>query len=109
MTDVPVPIIKELSRALKGHVKSYGIKTQDKLNPLKHFTKTKVLVESHLEDLYKTMKGFKFIETLEVTFVKETINSKTGECVSIYKTAFFNSKAKTITKANDVELELSMS
>ena len=55
------------------------------------------------------MKGFKFIETLEVTFEKDTIDSKTGKHVSIYKTAFFNGKAKTITKANDIEPELSMS
>ena len=55
------------------------------------------------------MKGFKFIETLEVTFEKDTIDSKTGKHVSIYKTAFFNGKAKTITKANDIEHELSMS
>ena len=79
------------------------------MNPLNHFTKTKELVKSHLEDLLKTMKGFKFIETLEVTFEKETIDSKTGERVSIYKMAFFNGKAKTITKANDIEHELSMS
>ena len=98
-----------INRALKGHAESYGIELQDTLNPLNHFTKTKVLVESHLEDLLKTMKGFKFIETLEVTFEKETIDSKTRECVSIYKTAFFNGKAKTITKANDIEPELSMS
>ena len=71
--------------------------------------KTRPLTESHLEDLLKTMKGFKFIETLEVTFEKQTINSKTGERISIYKTAFFNDKAKTITKANDIEPELSMS
>ena len=101
--------MKELNQALKGHPKSYGIELQDNLNPLNHFTKTKVLVESHLEDLLKTMKGFKFIETLEITFEKETIDSKTGERVSIHKTAFFNSKAKTITKANDIEPELSMS
>ena len=55
------------------------------------------------------MKGFKFIEMLEVTFEKDTIDLKTGKCVSIYKTAFFNGKAKTITKPNDIELELSMS
>ena len=55
------------------------------------------------------MKGFKFIETLEVTFEKDTIDSKTGKRVSIYKTAFFNGKAKTITNANDIEHELSMS
>ena len=64
------------------------------------------MVESYLEDL---LKGFKFIETLEVTFEKETIDSKTGERVSIYRTAFFNCKAKTITKVDDIEPELSMS
>ena len=106
---MPSSEIKELNRALKGHAKSYGIELQNNLNPLNHFTKTKVLVESHLEDLLKTMKGFKFIEMLEVTFEKETIDSKTGERVSIYKTAFFNGKAKTITKADDIEHELSMS
>ena len=42
-------------------------------------------------------------------FEKDTIYSKTGKCVSIYKTAFFNGKAKTITKPNDIEPELNMS
>ena len=107
--NVPVPKIKELNKALKGHAKSYGIELQDNLNPLNHFTKTKELVESHLENLLKDMKGFKFIETLEITFEKDSIDSKTGKRVSIYKTAFFNGKAKTITKANDIEHELSMS
>ena len=55
------------------------------------------------------MKGFKFIETLEVTFDKDTIDSKTGKRVSIYKIAFFNGKAKTITKVDDIEPELNMS
>ena len=104
-----VPKIKELNQALKGHAKSYGIELQDNLNPLNHFTKTKALVESHLENLLKDMKGFKFIEMLEVTFEKDTIDSKTGKHVSIYEMAFFNGKAKTITKANDIEHELSMS
>ena len=106
---MPVSKIKEPNRALKGHANSYGIKLQDKLNPLNHFTKTKALVESHLEGLLKDMKGFKFIEMLEVTLEKETIDSKTGKRVSIYKMAFFNGKAKTITKAIDIEHELSMS
>ena len=109
ITNVPVPKIKELNRALKGHAKSYEIELQDNLNPLNHFTKTRPQTESHLEDLLKTMKGFKFIETLEVTFEKDTIDSKTGKRVSIYKTAFFNGKAKTITKVDDIEPELNMS
>ena len=109
ITNVPVSKIKELNRALKGHAKSYEIELQDNLNPLNHFTKTRPQTESHLEDLLKTMKGFKFIETLEVTFEKDTIDSKTGKRVSIYKTAFFNGKAKTITKVDDIEPELNMS
>ena len=110
-TDRPlqIPKIKELNRALKGHAKSYDIELLDNLNPLNHFTKTKALVESHLENLLKDMKGFKFIEMLEVTFEKDTIDSKTWKRVSIYKTAFFNGKAKIITKVNDIEPELSMS
>ena len=110
-TDRPLqtPKMKELNRALKGHAKSYEIELQDNLNPLNHFTKTRPQTESHLEDLLKTMKGFKFIETLEVTFEKDTIDSKTGKRVSIYKTAFFNGKAKTITKVDDIEPELNMS
>ena len=109
ITDVPSSKTRELNQALKGHAKSYGIELQDNLNPLNHFTKTKALVESHLESLLKDMKGFKFIEMLEVTFEKKTIDSITGKRVSIYKTAFFNVKAKTITKANDIEPELNMS
>ena len=107
--NVPVPKIKELNKALKGHAKSYGIELQDNLNPLNHLTKTKELVESHFESLLKVKKGFKFIETLEITFEKDSIDSKTGKRVSIYKTAFFNGKAKTITKASDIEHELNMS
>ena len=110
-TDRPlqIPKIKELNQALKGHAKSYEIELQDNLNPLNHFTKTRPLTESHLEDLLKTMKGFKFIETLEVTFEKDTIDSKTGKRVSIYKMAFFNGKAKTITKVDHIETERNMS
>ena len=79
-TDKPlqIPKIKELNRALKGHAKSYEIELQDNLNPLNHFTKTKPQTESHLEDLLKTMKGFKFIETLEVTFEKVLSIQKLG-------------------------------
>ena len=49
ITNVPVPKIKELNKALKGHAKLYEIELQDNLNPLNHFTKTRPLTESHLE------------------------------------------------------------
>ena len=111
MTDVPSSEMKEPNQALKGHAKSYGIELQDNLNPLNHFTKTKALVESHLESLLKDMKRFKFIETLEITFMKrkvEKLDSINKINTIVYKTAFFNGIAKTITKANDIEHELSM-
>ena len=41
ITNVPVPKLKELNRALKGHAKSYEIELQDNLNPLNHFTQTR--------------------------------------------------------------------
>ena len=109
---MPSSKIRELNQALKGHAKLYGIELQDNLNPLNHFTKTKALVESHLEDLLKDMKGFKFIEMLEITFIKkkvEKLDSINKINTIIYKKAFFNGKAKTITKASDIEHELSMS
>ena len=107
--NMPVPKIKELNQALKGYAKSYGIELLGNLNPLNHFIKTKTSVKSHLENLLKDVKGSKFIETLKVTFRKDNIDSETRKRVSTYKTAFFNSKAKTITKANDIEHELSLS
>ena len=42
-------------------------------------------------------------------FEKDTIDSKTGKHVSIYKTAFFNGKAKIVTKVDDLEPKLNMS
>ena len=41
ITNVPVPKIKELNKALKGHAKSYEIELQDNLDPLNHFTRTR--------------------------------------------------------------------
>ena len=82
-----------MKKALKGHAKSYSIKLEDNLNPLNHFNKTKELVRSHLETILKEMKGFKFIETLEITFEK----AKEMDTMR-YKMAFFNSEAKVITK-----------
>ena len=96
--NMPVPKIKELNKALKGHAKSYGIELLDNLNPLNHFTKTRALVESHLENLLKDMKGFKFIETLEVTFEKDTIDSKTGKRLSIYKQHSSMAKLKPLLR-----------
>ena len=87
----------------------YEVEIQDNLNPLNHFMKTKKLVKLHPKDLLKATKGYKFIETLKVMFKKEELNPETGKSEFIYKTAFLIGKAKTITKASEIEPELSMS
>ena len=62
------------------------IEIQDYLHPLDHFTKTKAFIETHLESLLKDMKGFKFIETLEVTFVKMITTDSINKTIKrIYK------------------------
>ena len=100
------PKIEKLDQALKGHAASYTIEIQESLDPLNHFMKTKEVIESHLKDLLKTMKGFKFIITLKVTLRKNAFDSETRKRENIHKTAYFNSEAKTITNANEIELEL---
>ena len=100
------PKTEKLDQALKGHTASYTIEIKHSLDPLNHSTKTKDVVESHLKDLLKTMKGFKFIITLKVTFEKNTFDSKTGKREIIHKTTYFNSKVKTITNASEIESEL---
>ena len=77
------PKIEKLDQALKGHTASYMIKIQDNLDPLNHFMKTKEVVESHLKDLVKIMKGFRFIMTLEVT-LKRIPSIQRLENVEVY-------------------------
>ena len=48
------------------------------------------------------MKGIKHIETLKLIFKKTTIDARKNEPKMIFKTAYFNSKAKTIINENDI-------
>ena len=48
------------------------------------------------------MKGIKYIEALKLTFKKTTVDADTNEPKMIFKTAYFNSKAKTIINENEI-------
>ena len=48
------------------------------------------------------MKEIKYIEILKPTFKKTTIDADKNEPKMIFKTAYFNSKAKTIINQNEV-------
>ena len=48
------------------------------------------------------MKGIKHIETLKLTFKKTTVDTDKNEPKMIFKTTYFNSKAKTIINENEI-------
>ena len=61
------------------------------------------VIEFHLNNVLSSMKGFKFVETLQVTFMKFS----SGGIVT--KTAYFNSKAQTIINHTEIHGALQMS
>ena len=48
------------------------------------------------------MKGIKYIETLRLTFKKITVDADENETKIIFKTVYFDSKAKTIINENEI-------
>ena len=67
---------------------------RDEHDPLRQLTDTRSGVESFLKGYLRENKGFKFVETLEVTFVKAP---------DVKKTAYFHSKAKVVTNEREIE------
>ena len=103
---VPLPrtIIQETNKALKGFTKSYEINIKNSKDPLMQLQNTRKAVAIHIEKILKSMKGAKFVETLRVTFEKQT-----GREERIIKTAYFNSQPQTITNNTQIEPALSLS
>ena len=48
------------------------------------------------------MKEIKYIETLKLTFKKATVDADKNEPKLIFKTTYFNSKAKTTINENEI-------
>ena len=48
------------------------------------------------------MKGIKHFETLKLTFKKTTVDADKNEPKMIFKSAYFNSKTKTIINENKI-------
>ena len=107
-TKKPVPAprtkIEQTDKALKGFTKSYEINIKNNKDPLVQLQNTRKAVANHIENILISMKGLKFAETLRVTFEKET-----GHEERVIKTAYFNSKPRTITNDTQIELALSLS
>ena len=99
-TDEPKTKILQLEKVLNNFTKSFKIEiiSQD---PMKQLVNTR----SHIEyQLKKETNGFKFYETLKVSFMKHKEKDKTE-----HKVGYFNSKAITIINTNELYSELQTS
>ena len=73
-SEKPVPekrtIISQFEKALKGFTKSFDVELRDNKDPFLQLQKSRRAVEYLFNNLLVQTKGFKFVETLQVKFVK---------------------------------------
>ena len=106
-TKKPVPekrtIISQVEKALKGYTQSFDVELRDKKDPLLQLQKSKRAVEYLFNNLLVQTKGFKFVETLQVKFVKYSNDKK------IQKNGYFNSTTDLIINKTDIKLAIQAS
>ena len=95
-TPLPRTKIEQVDKALKGYTKSYEIDIKNDKDPLIQLQNTRLAIEYHIIKVLTSMKGLKFVETLRVTF------KKLSKDEIVYKTAYFNSKPKTIINNTEI-------
>ena len=95
--------ITQIQKALKNSTKSFAVDIVDNKDPLHQLTKTQKVIEHYLNKELGELKGFKYIETLKITFEKQLGNKTT------IKTAYFNSMTTTIINKNEINKALQTS
>ena len=95
--------ISEKRRALKGFTKSYEIDLKTDRDALVQLQNTRLTISKLFNTILNNRKGFKFVETLKVTFVKRKDDD------NIYKAAYFNSRAQIVINPNDFIPSLQLS
>ena len=86
--------IGEKRRAVKGFTKSYEIGLKTDRDALVQLQNTRLAISRLFNTILNNTKGFKFVETLKVTFVKREDDD------NIYKPAYFNSRAQIVINPN---------
>ena len=106
-SEKPVPekrtIISQVEKALKGYAQSFDVELRDKKDPLLQSQKSRRAVEYLFNNLLVQTKGFKFVETLQVKFVKYSNDKK------IQKNGHFNSTTDLIINETDIKLAIQAS
>ena len=100
---VPRTKIGEKRKALKGFTKSYEIRLKTDRVALVQLQNTRLAISRLFNTIFNNTKGFKFVETLKVTFVKRKDDD------NIYKPAYFNSRAQIVINPNDFLSSLQLS
>ena len=106
-SEKPVPekrtIISQVEKAVKGYTQSFEVELRDEKDPLVQLQKSRRAIEHLFKNLLVQTKGFKFVETLQVKFVKYSNDEK------IQKNGFFNSSTDLIINETDIKLSLQAS
>ena len=102
-TPSPRTKIEQVDKALKGYTQSFEIGIKNDKDPLIQLQNTRLAIEYHIIKVLTSMKGLKFVETLTVTF------KKLAKDEIVYKTAYFNSKPKTIINNTEIPEALQLS
>ena len=88
--------ITQLRKALKGSTKSFAVDVINIIDPMKQLNETKNFIKKCLVKELLELKGYNYVETLKISFIQKQGNGMTT------KTAFFNSKTKTIINAMEI-------
>lgn len=99
---LPRTKITETHEALKGFTKSYEIGIKDIEDNLVQLQNTRLAMSRLFDKILNDIKGFKFIETLKVTFMKMKDSDY------IYESAYFNSQAQIVMNPNDISSSLEL-
>ena len=99
---LPRTKITETHKALKGFTKFYEIGIKDNKDNLVQLQNTRLAMSRLFDKILNDTKGFKFIETLKVTFMKMKDSDY------IYKSAYFNSQAQIVMNRNDISSSLEL-
>ena len=106
-SEKPVPerrtIISQVEKALKGYTQSFDVELRNKKDPLLQLQKSRRAVEYLFNNLLVQTKGFKFVETLQVKFIKHSNDKK------ILKNGYFNSTTDLIINETDIKLAIQAS
>ena len=96
-------IVTQMQQALEGYTKSFNIELKDNKDPLVQLQESRKAIDYLFNNQLKIFKGFKYVETLQVKFIKFSNGQKTE------KNGFFNSKVDLILNNTNIQASLQIS